>query len=266
MVEGEEWEDGGSLRETIDNLNTSVSHISEIARKIDEGQGTIGQVVNDPGIAEKVEQTLDDTSEIIGGLSRLQTELELRSDYNVPFNKNADIDASIRNTLALRVIPRPDKYYLLEAISDPRGVQTRTVTNTTGTGGEVVTEKVVTDFGGLKFSAQFAKRYYFLTLRFGIIESTGGVGANLHFFDDDLELRLDAFDFSRTDPENQDRVFFPRLRSIAMYEFINHLHLQAGIDDPLNSELRTWFVGGALRFTDDDLKTLLSISGVPSPQ
>ena len=32
----------------------------------------------------------------------------------------------------------------------------------------------------IKFSAQFAKRYSFLTLRFGIIESTGGIGADLN--------------------------------------------------------------------------------------
>ncbi len=263
--EGEGWESGqpGSVRHTLRNVNQSLERLNAIARKIDEGQGTAGRLVNDPAIADKVEQALDDTSEIIGGLSRLETQIELRSEYAVPFGRdNQLVQAAIKNTLGLRLQPKPDKYYLLEAVADPRGKQTRTVTSTTAGGTTTSVEQTVIAFDELKFSAQFAKRYHMVTLRFGLIENTGGLGANLHLLDDLLEVRLDLYDFTRRDPTRNEDIF-PRLRTLAMVEFIDHLHLQAGLDDPLNPRLRTWFVGGALRFADDDLKALLTVAPTP---
>ncbi len=265
---GEQWEEGASLKRSLENLNESLIRINAIAKKIDEGQGTVGRIINDPGISEKVEQALDDTSEIIGSITKLETEVELRTEYSVPIDSyqagkpDPDNVRGIKNTLGVRVRPKPDKYYIIEAVADPRGRQTVTQTTTTY-GSETTTfDKTVTTLNDLKFSAQFAKRYYFLTMRFGIIENTGGLGTNFHLFDDRLELRLDAYDFSRRNPNNNKQIF-PRIRSYAMYEAVQHLYLQAGFDDPFNQFYRTWFAGGALRFTDDDLKSLLSVTGVP---
>ena len=188
----------------------------------------------------------------------------------MPFaRENQDQIAGVKNILGLRLVPRPDKYYLLEAISDPRGSQKRKTVSTTSGNTTDEVEIVETSFDTLKFSAQLAKRYYFLTLRFGIIENTGGLGANLHAFDDRLELRLDAFDFTRRHVEvingvERIRAVYPRFRSTGLFNFASHLYLQAGIDDPFNEELRTWFVGGVLRFTDEDLKSILTVAPTPS--
>ena len=84
---------------------------------------------------------------------------------------------------------------MFEAVADPRGKQTRTFTSTSSIddqGGEAVSTIDVTEtaFNDLKFSAQFAKRYDWLTLRFGIIENTGGLGLNFHTLDDQLEFQF----------------------------------------------------------------------------
>ena len=50
------------------------------------------------------------------------------------------------------------------------------------------------------------------------------------------------------------------LRRAASYEFVRHLHVLAGFDDPFNSDLTTWFLGGSLRFDDEDLKSLLTVA------
>ena len=261
---GNELEENSPIRVSLNNLNESIEHLNSIARKVDEGQGTIGRIINDSAIAEKVEQTLDDTNELIGSLSKLETQVELRTEYGVPFDgDNILIQKAIKNTLGLRIIPRPDKYYILEAIADPRGLQTRTITTENGFNGEATeTEVTQTSFNDLKFSAQMAKRYYFLAMRFGIIENTGGFGVDFFGLEDKLELRFDMFDFDRRDPEDNASIF-PRIRTTGLFEFYNHIYFQAGLDDPLNKELRTWFFGGVLRFTDEDLKALLTIA--PSP-
>ncbi|MBN1962365.1 MAG: MCE family protein [Deltaproteobacteria bacterium] len=255
---------GGQLRQTVDRLNETAAHLSNIARKIDEGKGSLGKVINDPTLANRAEETLENAKELVGGLSKLQTQIELRTQYEVPFpGASQDLISGVKNILALHIIPRPDKYYILEAISDPRGTQTRKIIATKDpeqpNGNVSQVEVVETSYNAVKFSAQLAKRYYFLTLRFGFIENTGGVGFNLHGLDDRLELRFDAFDFSRRDPVHN-RDVYPRFRATGLLNLANHIYAQGGIDDPFNRELRTWFLGGALRFTDEDLKALLSVS------
>ena len=252
--EGEERQ--ADLKQTVASIHESADHIQNITRKIDEGEGTLGRVINDAALVNKAESTLDDVGNLLGGLARLQLEVELRTQYEVPFARNDDLEASVKNILGLRVIPRPDKYYLFEAISDPRGYSKRQTIGITENGATTKWERNEIEFNKLKFSAQFAKRYYFLTLRFGIIENTGGFGANLYALNDLVELRLDSFDFNRYNPDNN-RSINPRFRTTLMAGVENHLRIQVGIDDPFNHGLRTWFVGGILRFTDYDLKSII---------
>ena len=79
------------LGASINNLNESIEHLNSITRKVDNGQGTAGRLINDAGIVEKVEQTLDDTNEIIGSLSKLETQVELRTEYGVPFDGDNEL-------------------------------------------------------------------------------------------------------------------------------------------------------------------------------
>jgi phospholipid/cholesterol/gamma-HCH transport system substrate-binding protein len=276
-----------SVRNTVEELNKAMTHVSEIARKVDEGEGALGQLINDRSITNKIEETVGQVSDLVAGISSLQMEVEWRSQYEVPFftAPTGQLEPAVKNILGLRIKPKPDKYYIIEVISDPRGKYTRVLeskkTVASGCTGNtayctpsehVETETTTIAYDDLKFSAQFAKRFYFLdffylTLRFGIIENTGGVGMNLHFLDDSLEFRFDMFDFSRRTTD-QSKIF-PRLRATAMWRFpkyffdIDHIGIQAGFDDPFNEELRTWFVGGALTFTDEDLKMVLAVA--PSP-
>jgi phospholipid/cholesterol/gamma-HCH transport system substrate-binding protein len=266
------------LRRSVENLTSSVEHLNSIVKKVDHGVGSIGRFINDPGIAEKFEDALDNTDELLGGLSRLETEVELRAQYDIPYgNSVVNTVQGIKNIVGVRIKPRPDKMYILEAIADHRGreilKETRT---TTGTVVNPETNQVEfpdneqreytyeTSFNALKLSAQFAKRYYFMTLRFGIIENTGGLGMDFHILNDKLELRLDAFDFERRfDAKNINKLKSPRVRSTFLWEVFNHIWLQGGIDDPLEADTKHWFLGGMLRFTDDDLKTLMTVA--PSP-
>ena len=257
----------GSLKGSVEELNATMEHLSNISRKVDDGQGTLGRVVNDSGIADRVEATLDSANTIIGSVAGLETQIELRTSYDMPLkpNHNNQVQPAIKNALSLRIFPKPDKYYIIEAVADPRGLQSRTLTNSRIGLNNIETissEETTIAFNALKFTAMFAKRYYFATMRFGIIESTGGLGFNLHGFDDRAELRIDAYDFSRRDPLTAETIN-PRLRATGLFQMVNHLHLQLGIDDPLNGNLATYFAGAVLRFTDEDLKALLVVAPKP---
>ena len=72
-----------------------------------------------------------------------------------------------------------------------------------------------------RFSLQFARRLGPFTGRFGIKESTGGIGLDLHLLSDRFELDQDLFGFGE---EIQ-----PRYRVFIAYEFIHRLWLLGGV-------------------------------------
>ncbi len=256
----EDWKDSvGSVKETLTKANRSLENLDNITRKINEGQGTLGRLVNDDRVLDKAEGILDDASSLTSKIARLRTEIDLHTEFHMR-------RSALKNYLALRLVPKSDKAYIVELIDDPRGAVDITKTCVTP---EDCTEqiKVTDDF---KWSVQFYKRYYFLGLRFGIIENTGGLGANVYLFNDDLEFKLDLFQFGSNE-FGEDAL--PRLKAMLLYRpswLTNHIYFAAGGDDFLNISGTTrdtfdYFFGAGLFFDDEDLKALFTTVGMPKP-
>lgn len=249
----------GRLQRTLDSLNYSLQNVQDITEKINEGEGTLGELVNNPAIALRTEQILDDTGDFIGRISRLQTIVELRSEYH----SNA---SQLKNVFGLRLQPQEGKYYLLELIDDFRGKTHTEIerVHTTDASAEdaVFQETRVTTTDDFKISLLLARGYRFndalmITGRVGILESSGGFGFQLGLLPNSaLEIQTDLFNFGQASN--------PRLRSFATYQFLGFAFISAGLDDILNSDRRDYFIGAGIRFNDEDLKTILGTTGVPA--
>lgn len=262
-----------NLKGTMEKLDRTIANIEEVTENIKDGKGVIGQLVSDERLGQKIGDTVEDLSNFANRLTGMETEVSVKSDYLV-YQDDAKI------TVGLRLIPKPDKYYLIEIVDDPRGsVDTiYTQTNPPGAGQPVVQKQVITK-EAIKFSVQFAKRYSFLTLRFGLIESSGGLGLDLGFplkffwyskwIEDAIVLKVDAFNFSIEAAD------YPRLRATLRFVPYEHVYINVGMDDILNRQNRDvltnrlvsgrdFFFGAGVYFTDDDLKSILSITGIPS--
>lgn len=247
------------LQRTLDSLNYSLQNVQEITEKVNEGQGTVGELINNPNIAYRAEQILDDAAEFTGRLMKLRTIVELRSEYHLQ-------NQQLKNTIGLRLEPDPNKYYMFEFIDDFRGstsVVTERINTTDASAADPLYQETrTTTTDEFKISLILGRSFQltdWLNLggRFGIIESTGGIGANMSLFNDRrLEVQTDLFDFSAA--EN------PRLRSYGTYRFLEFAYLSAGIDDIINPGRRDYFLGAGIRFDDEDLKALLTTTGVPS--
>ena len=135
----------------------------------------------------------------------------------------------------------------------------------------------------IRFTFQFAKRFGWFTARYGIKESTGGIGADadVPWINRNMRLSADVFDatFDR----------FPRVKLTAAMEVFKHVYVLGGVDELLNTPVtlnatstpagivsgnsdvpvqfsqfhygRDYFAGGMLRFTDEDLAALLTVGG-----
>ena len=222
----------------------------EVTGRLARGEGTVGRLTSDETLIDEVEGAAEGVNNLVGGLARLRTVVELRSEYNFFAN-------TFKTYFSVRLYPREDRYFLIQLIDDPRGF--RSVTQTTvqrsppapGESNQY-TEQRTTVSEKLRFTIMLAKRIGFATFRFGLLESSGGLGLDLHVFDDRLELSTDVFDIGQQ--------VFPRLRVRAAFEVVSRVWILGGIDDALN-DTNDFFLGLMLRFDDEDLKTILPFLG-----
>lgn len=247
----------GQVERTLENVET-------VTADLEEGKGTVGALLSDEKMGRQVTETVEGLSDFVGSLTRLKLQLGMRAEYLFA-------QGSAKNTFNLTLMPRPDKYYIVELVDDPRGiVQTEYVQSNPPAEGEPASQIRRVTRDGLTISAMMARRYYFTTLRFGVIESTGGLGADLHLLDDALTLKLDLFNFS------VQALDWPRVRASLRLTLFDHLVATAGMDDILNVPARDpfsnrlisgrdFYVGAGVSFTDEDLKALVTLIGVPSP-
>lgn len=269
--EGEVDQGVKELKHTLSELNRSLTSLAEVTGRVERGEGTVGRLLTDERMADKLESAVSGASDFVSGLTSLETHVDLATWYNVQAG-NAQV------SFELRLQPKPDKYYLLGIVDDGGGIErlTRTFINPSDDG--VVSRQVVReDDNTIRFTAMFAKRFWdFLVLRAGILETSGAVGANLLFWDDRIELRSDLFNFGgpRNKLVNGDPIYpdfaWPRWRTMLKIQPIPHLYVLGGVDDVLNFQANPavnaygfdYFIGAGLTFQDEDLRSILPF--VPS--
>ncbi len=249
---GKEGRPPGDLRQTIERvdrasatLETLLTHADHVAERIDKGQGTVGRLTKDETLINEVESVVEGVGDFVGGIQRTQTIVGLRADYNFLAN-------TIKSYVSLRLQPAEDKYYLIELVNDPRGkvgIEQIDVDTTNPNDPPHYREVRTTTTNAFRFTFQFAKRLGPFTGRFGVRESTGGIGVDLHLLDDRLELSQDLFGFGEQ--------VTPRWRVALSYEFVRTLWLLGGVDNILSGDRRDYFFGLMLRFNDQDLKSIL---------
>ncbi|MDL1968445.1 MAG: MlaD family protein [Deltaproteobacteria bacterium] len=229
---------------TVEKLNGTLTSLQKITEKINRGEGSIGKLINDEETVENIDSALTSINDYMQKQESFRTYLDYKGEYLFDSNE-------VKSYLTLRIQPREDKYYLLQVIDDPEGVESETDITTT-TNGVTTTEHIEKNKKNeIKFSAQIAKRYYDLGLRGGIFESTGGFAFDYYLFKDRLTLSVEAFDF---DSDSNAHLKFK-----ADFTPFKHLYITSGFDDFISDEgNESFFIGAGINFLDEDIKTLLS--------
>jgi phospholipid/cholesterol/gamma-HCH transport system substrate-binding protein len=268
VTKGEITMTGKSVRDRLDRIDSALVEIEEtfkstrsITEKIDDDQGTLGKLVNDPTIGENVESITTDVAGFVKTAFGLQTYVGIRTEYNFQ-------SAFFKTYFSLELQPRADKYYLVEIVDDPRGSPEETLAFDPAAR---EFHRVTVVDSKIRFTFMFAKILGDFTVKVGIKESTGGFGVDykLPF---DGRLYLDVYD-TQFDS-------LPRVKVWAAYQFWQFLYLYGGVDDLLNEHVelpiventitdqhenyhygRDYFAGVMLRFNDVDLAALLFIGG-----
>lgn len=264
------------LKNTLAELNRSLTSLAEVTGRIERGEGTVGRLLTDERIADKVESAVTGASDYVASLTSIEAHVDLGTWYRMRENQSTV-------SFEVKIQPSPDKYYLVGVVDDGGGIERWTSTFGGDTGAAVDQRtRIRQDDNTIRITAMFAKKFWdFLVLRAGLLETSGAVGANLLFWDDRIDLRTDVFNIGAprhalNDVPGGDPVlaalpaYWPRWRTMLKVQPIPHVYLMAGVDDVLNWQVDPalagygfdYFFGAGLTFKDDDLRTILPF--VPS--
>jgi phospholipid/cholesterol/gamma-HCH transport system substrate-binding protein len=255
-----------NIRELTEKLQTSADNLNKISDKIASGQGTIGKLINDEKAYDEVLSTLDSIqggvstlSDTLGGFNKFKVDLDLQG-YYLP-DVDVDGSGSSQTSFRLDIDPQDGKHlYRAGLVSSPFGkrrdkTETVTVTGPDGIPMTTTTRKITQErsfaaTGLFGFQAPGDVRLWA-----GLIENTGGAQIEypLRILDRRLWLSFEAFDFNR--PQD----LSPHLRLLGRYQFHPNLYVVGGYDDFLEED--SLFLGGGIRWTDENIKRLLGLVG-----
>ena len=258
-------ENRGNLKATLANakegtkkLSDALDYIDSIAKKIDSGQGTIGQLVNDKKTGDNLNKTLvsfrkamDSASDYLGAFSKTGVYLGFKSEYMF------DV-ADSKSYFSVEIVPSATRLYQLEVIDSPYGKIRENsfhhvITDPDGNVLNDYTETITSNRDAMKFTALIGQRYEDFNFKVGLIESKGGFALDYepHNYER-WRFFGEVSDFSR---ENN---MAPRLKVGASYRIYGNFFLDAGGDDILESKYSQFFAGVGIRFRDDFFKHLIS--------
>ena len=234
-------------------LQDTANNVSSITDKMNKGEGTIGKLLNDPTTVNKINTAVDNVNSMLGGFKAMDLNLDMGG---AQWTRRGNSAVGI----GIDIVPAHDHWYALGFNSTPDGkIGISSGVTTTNPGDTVIsnTTTVNTD-QTFTVSAQFAKRLaenYVFTA--GIVEGKGGVGAEYRALNDRFRLGALGYDFTKRDDKPK-----PRYRITSSYQFYKGLYGQAGMQDIANPDLRTFFLGGGIRWTDEDLKKLVGLASL----
>ncbi len=253
-----------------DQLNGTIQHIASatssldhtmvdvrsIMGKIDNGQGSLGKMINDTELHDNLntaivdlDKTANEIRSFVGNVSDYRLFIGYRGEY-------LSADDSVKSFISLKMQPSPDKYYLVELVSSQYGQYFEDEYEITfDEDAEPFDDQrfVVTKWerNKLTFSVMYAKIFKNLAFRGGMIESTGGFGVDLEVFRKKLFFSVDAWDLSRdTDPH---------VKIGATFAINENFYIHGGWDDILlhDRDRDNVFWGAGFRIEDKDLKYLM---------
>jgi len=280
QIGGAVGENRGELREVVQNLRTlssdlrtTADNLNAITGQVRSGEGTVGKLLYSDeahdrltGALTSVEGGVKSLQETLGRANRIQMDLGIKADYYAGLSNAEEdgvqtIEGNSRAAVGLRVVPNPEnnRFYNVELADDPRGrkrektsVETRT-NPATGASETIVTETTKYDRDFL-ISAQAGWDLDDLSLRVGLFDSTGGVGADYRF-GERIRFTGEAFDFGKKRDDN------PHVRLLGEYVLRKEqprtpmIFLTTGVDNALNDT--AFLFGGGIRWRDEDLKYLM---------
>ena len=228
------------VREILANAKKLTGDLKDLMANVKAGKGTVGKLLVEENIADEVQETLAGVKKLVGKVDNIRTELSLFTGANTVYGSETD--------LALRIYPSPERFYSIGLTTSEFSPIKEKHTTTIVNGVETTEIRKEKDKDTFRFNVQLGRKIQNWTLRGGLIESTGGIGADYVLSDWGSKFSLEVFDY-RDD-------IGPNLRFSTEMQLWNVLYGKVAFED-LIEDSRSATISAGLKFSDEDLKGLL---------
>lgn len=243
-------EEQGDLQASIGNIKEITDKLKNTMDKIDDGSGTIGMLISDNETRDNLKGTINTLHDLTSKADQLVIELQAGAELLTN-------DSEYKGKIDVRIRPNAGRFYLIGVGNDPIGTTLTTntlYTKTDYTSGQTHMyreKKEKTTEDAIVFDLQYGLVFNkLLSFRGGLFDSKVGFALDvMPWRNEDLLVTFQASDFSRDSGG-------VRTRINAKYFVLNNLFVQAGWDD-MTSGNSNFTVGAGIRFTDNDLKTVI---------
>ncbi len=238
-----------SIGNSVKNINSITENVDDITGKISRGEGTVGALISSKKVQTDVESMINTASEFTDSFTSLRTIIDAHSEYMVRLG-------GANHDFGVRFQPSPNKYYFLGVTSSPFDVKTSSKKTVIQKDGSIEENKETVYEDTLSWNVYLAMRFYFLTLKYGIFESSAGFGADIDFIKDKFILSTRFNDFFED---------YPNVRLGLRYYVGKHLFLNTGGYYLFDSSKRDFYLGIGATFYDKDLKSIFTVAPSINP-
>ncbi|MFO7735649.1 MAG: MlaD family protein [bacterium] len=246
-------------RQTIRNMESISSDVSDVTGKISRGEGSVGKILEDEKLYEDLKNITDKLSDYADSTLGMQVDVDFRMEY-LPVNRTYKTHAD------LTLMPRKDRFYTIGIVDKPDGKTTQTTTSRritfedeSGVREYNIVEEKEKRTDDVKFNLLIGRRFGPFSIKGGLIESEGGGGVDYSPLDY-FSVSSEIFDFSKDKAPNL-RIYSSFEPLFWTMEPFSWIYINAGTHDVLKDE-RDFFFGAGVHFTDNDLKSI--IGSVPA--
>ena len=193
-----------NIDDVTDKLKTTVDNLNSITKKMDEGKGTIGKLLNDDETLTNLNDTMksvkDGVEEFSGTLGRRSTVCSSSSGSAGSTSRAPTAGSTTSRSTPCR---RRQRFYRFEIGALPHGKRENIVESTTVTFPDGSQQTISTTgqryIDQFVLSLQLGYKLHNTILRAGIIESRGGAAIEQTFRADTFRVTGEMWDFSRPD-------------------------------------------------------------------
>lgn len=250
----------GSLSSTAKRallkLEDAIDQFRDQVTKINQGEGSVGKILNDPVYADELKKALENINKFLNRASDIRLNVMMGV-------QQLDAHQGSRGVFQLGIWPKVDRYYLIGLATDPRGRISQITTTTQISGQTNTVQSTQVERGGLAITAMIGRVFFQrLDLSMGMLYGDGAVSAaiNLAWWGeqvDALQWKNDLYFRNRAEVGNWNVV--PDFRSYLIFQPFSIFYAEAGIEGLRKvGGKASYLYGAGFRFDDDDIKLLFS--------
>jgi phospholipid/cholesterol/gamma-HCH transport system substrate-binding protein len=244
-----------TAQRSLIKLEDAIEQLRDQMTRINQGEGSVGKILNDPIYAEELQKALVNMNHLLNRAG------ELKLTVTLGLQELSAYDGA-RSFVEVQIIPKPDRYYLIGVSSDPRGSITQEI-DTTQAGGTTNSQTTTrVNKGGFQFTAMIGKIFnqrFDLSLGLHYGDGAGQVGFNLGPKENVQMVQAKAELYFRSQSDGGNFTSEPDGRIYAIFQPYSVLYLSGGVEGfrQVSGKL-SMFYGGGIRFEDEDIKLLFS--------